>query len=206
MFLSMQCTVSKWTQNGHECSLVRSLCANACVHLYVCSFLFIQGLVHKEPSNVCCSNFCLTSRRVKQKVVDVMPKFSAGDPKRPPTPPTPQYCSLWDEKGTILPHFNFCIHTYQDMQLKWCRVMGQKLRYGRPCTHDLPSTHNWLTQPHIASFLQISTKYLMLTSYPGSLEWIAAPLAWLTPRPAPKRVCLWLVGLSTDHPFSLISS
>ena len=93
-----------------------------------------------------------------------MPKFSAGGPKRPPTHPTPQYCPPWDEKGTILLLFKSCIHlhTYQDMQLKWCRVMGQKLRYGRPCTHDLPSTHNSLTQPHIASFLQNSTKYLML--------------------------------------------
>ena len=93
-----------------------------------------------------------------------MPKFSAGGPKRPPPPPT-QYCSPWDEKGAILLLFKFCIHlhTYPDLQLKWYRVMGQKLRYGRPCTHDLPSTHNWLTQPHIALFLQISTKYLMLT-------------------------------------------
>jgi len=132
-----------------------------------------------------------------------MPKFSAGGPKRPPTP---QYCSPWDEKGTILLLFNFCIHlhTYQDMQLKWYSVIGQKLRYRRPCTHDLPSTHNWLTQPHIASFLQIST--ILCWHYPGSLEWIAAPLSWLTPQPAPKRVCLWLVGLSTDPPISLISS
>ena len=87
-------------------------------------------------------------------------KILGGRPKK-----TPHYCSPWDEKGTILLLFKFCIHlhTYQDMQLKWCRVMGQKLRYGRPCTHDLPSTHNSLTQPHIASFLQNSTKYLMLT-------------------------------------------
>jgi hypothetical protein len=35
----------------------------------------------------------------KKKVVDVMPNFSAGGPKRPPTP---QYCPPWDEKGTIL--------------------------------------------------------------------------------------------------------
>jgi hypothetical protein len=87
-----------------------------------------------------------------------------GGPKRPPTHPHPPLLPAWDEKGTILLIFNFCIHlqTYQDMQLKWCRVMGQKLKYGRPCTHDLSSTHNWLTQPHIASFIGISTKYLML--------------------------------------------
>jgi hypothetical protein len=40
--------------------------------------------------------------------------------------------------------------------------MGQKLRNGRPCTHDLTGTHNWLAQPHIAFFLQNSTDYLMV--------------------------------------------
>jgi hypothetical protein len=29
--------------------------------------------------------------------------------------------------------------------------MGQKLRYGRPCTRELPGTHNWLAQSRIAS-------------------------------------------------------
>jgi len=42
--------------------------------------------------------------------------------------------------------FQFCIHLHihQDLKLKYCRVMGQKLRYGRPCTrghgHGLPTT------------------------------------------------------------------
>ena len=40
--------------------------------------------------------------------------------------------------------------------------MGQKLRYGRPCPHDSPGTHNWLAQLHIASFFHNSTDYLML--------------------------------------------
>jgi hypothetical protein len=35
---------------------------------------------------------------------------------------------------------------------------------------------------------------------PGRLEWIAAPLAWLTPRHAPERACLWLLVVSTDPP------
>ena len=40
--------------------------------------------------------------------------------------------------------------------------MGQKLRYGHPCTRDLLSTNNWLAQSHIASILLNSTDYLML--------------------------------------------
>jgi hypothetical protein len=40
--------------------------------------------------------------------------------------------------------------------------MGQKLRYGRPCTHDLPGTNNWPAQPQIASIFQNSTDYLKL--------------------------------------------
>ena len=39
--------------------------------------------------------------------------------------------------------------------------MGQNLRYGRPCTRDLPGTHNWLTQSHIAS-ISSGFHYLML--------------------------------------------
>jgi len=41
---------------------------------------------------------------------------------------------------------------------------------------------------------------------PGSLEWIPAPLAWLTLRPGPKGVCLWLLDMSTDPPFYPICS
>jgi hypothetical protein len=42
--------------------------------------------------------------------------------------------------------------------------MGQKLRYGRPCTHDLPGTQNWLAQPHIAS-IPSEFHYLMLEQF-----------------------------------------
>ena len=40
--------------------------------------------------------------------------------------------------------------------------MGQKLRYGRPCTRDLPCTHNWLAQSHITFISSDSNDYLML--------------------------------------------
>jgi len=83
--------------------------------------------------------------------------------------------------------------------------MRQKLRYGRPCTHDLPGTHNWLAQLHIASFFRVPLT-ISCWHNPGSLEWVAAPLAWLTPRPAPERLCLWLLDMSTDPPFYPICS
>ena len=142
--------------------------------------------------------FMAICRRVNKKLLDVIrrhAKFLGGWPKKPPPPPpNTAPAPPWDEKGTILLSFKFCIHlhTYQDMQLKWCRVMGQKLRYGRPCTRNLPGTHNWLAQSHIASIsseLQNCTGYLMLT-----LSWKfgvnRCSFGLTTPRPAPKRVCL----------------
>jgi len=76
-------------------------------------------------------------------------------PLRDHPPPKPPFqCPHPNKKGTILLLFEFCIHlhTHQDLELTCCRVMGQKLRHGRPCTRDLPGTHNWLAQSHIASF------------------------------------------------------
>jgi len=80
-------------------------------------------------------------------------------PLRDLPPHTPLQCPHPDKKGTNLLLFKFYIHlhTYEDLRLTCCRVMGQKLRYGRPNTHDLPGTHNWLAQPHVASFVQNST-------------------------------------------------
>jgi hypothetical protein len=74
-----------------------------------------------------------------------------------------------DEKGTNLSLFKVGIHlhTYQDLKLKCCRVMGQKLKYGRPCTHYLPAgTHYWLAQSHIAS---ISSVFHYLTLAHGTI-------------------------------------
>ena len=55
------------------------------------------------------------------------------------------------------------LHTHQDPELKCCIAIRQKLRYGRPCTRDVPGTHNWcLHSPTLLPFLQNSTDYLML--------------------------------------------
>ena len=85
-----------------------------------------------------------------------------------PPPQPPVQCSHPDKKGTNLLLFGFCIHLHtQDLKLKCCRVMGQKLRHGRPCTHDLPGTHNWLAQPHIDSISSNLT--ISCWHNPGSL-------------------------------------
>jgi len=79
--------------------------------------------------------------------------------------------------------------------------MGPKLRYGRPCPHDLPGTHNWLAQ---LTLLPFSRFQLTISCWhnPGSLEWVPVPLAWLTPWPAPERLCLWFFDMHTDPPFT----
>jgi len=53
-----------------------------------------------------------------------------------PPPKPPFQCPYPDKKGTNLFLIKFCIHlhNHQDLKLKCCRVLGQKLRYGRPCT------------------------------------------------------------------------
>ena len=78
----------------------------------------------------------------------------------PPTPKPPFQCFHPDKKGTNLLLFEFCIHLHTHQDLKCCKCMGRKLRYGRPCTYDQPSIHTWLAQPHIASIF--SKFYLML--------------------------------------------
>jgi len=58
--------------------------------------------------------------------------LAPSDP--PPTSNPPFRCPHPDKKGTNLLLFQIGIrlHTHQDLKLKCCRVMGQKLRYGRP--------------------------------------------------------------------------
>jgi len=125
------------------------------------------------------------------------------DPPPPPLPPKPPFrCPHQDKKGINLLLFQLGIHlhTHQDLKLKCSRVMGQKLRCGRPCTRDLPSTQKWLAQSHIAS---ISSLTISCWHNPVNLEWFAAPLAWLAPRPASRlrilrslgRCCLGKVDL-----------
>ena len=93
------------------------------------------------------------ARKAKQNWWTSRVKFGLDPPEGPPTPPTPTHYPHPDKKGTDLLFYQIGIHlhTHQDLQLKCCRVMGQNLRYGHPCTRDLPGTHNWLAQSHIAS-------------------------------------------------------
>jgi len=80
--------------------------------------------------------------------------FLGWAPQRDHPPPKPPFqCPHQTRKGTNLLLFDFYIHlhTHQDLKLNCCRFMGRNLRYGRPCTHDVPGTHNWLAHSHIAS-------------------------------------------------------
>jgi len=92
-------------------------------------------------------------RRKKKLPRKARVSYGADSSDPPPTPQGPNHWPQPDKKGTNLLLFKFRIHlhSYQDLQLKRCRVMGQKLRCGRPDTHVLPGTHNWLTQPQTAS-------------------------------------------------------
>jgi len=82
-----------------------------------------------------------------------------------PPPKTPPSAPTQTKRVPICSFLYSCIHlhTHQDLKLKCCRVIGQKFRYGRPCTHDLPGTHNCLHSPILLPFLQNFTVYLMLT-------------------------------------------
>ena len=116
----------------------------------------------------------------------------------PPKPPF-QYPSS-DKMGTNLLLFEFCIHlhTHQDIKLKCRRVMGQRLRHGRPCTHDLPGTHNWLAHCSISSDFY----YLMLAlSWKSGVNCCSIGLSY----PA-ACLCLCLWDTFTDFPFCPICS
>jgi len=91
--------------------------------------------------------------------------FGLDPPAPPPLPPNPPSSAPIWTKG--VPNCSFFqigihLHTHQDLKLKCCRITGQKLRYSCPCTHDLPGTHNWLAQSHIASIPSEFHNYIML--------------------------------------------
>jgi len=137
-------------------------------HLYsICTQLFkyeIQLALLLKKHNV----FLPNSSRTLYKTQPIHPKISmrcrrvffyffgwhvsfwGGNPEGPPTPKNPLPVPPLDKKGYQSAPFSNR-HTHHDLKLKRCRVMGGKLRYGRPCTRDLPGTHNWLAQSYIAS-------------------------------------------------------
>ena len=128
------------------------------------------------PNPLQCSHpeiLCLSPRRV------FLGKFLWWNPRGPPTPQTPLPVLPPRQKGCQSAPF-YKLHPsvpHQDLKVKCCRVMGQTLRYGRPCTHDLPGTHNWLAQPHIAF---ISSDLYRLSHAGTSLEvWSELLLHWL---------------------------
>jgi len=78
-----------------------------------------------------------------------------GGPLRGTTrPPNPPSCAPTQTKRVPICSFlnsaSICILN-QIWNWIFAKLRGKKLRYGCPCTHDLPGNHNWLAQPHIAS-------------------------------------------------------
>ena len=96
--------------------------------------------------------------------------FLGWTPLRAPPPKPPFQCSHPNKKGTNLFLFQIGIHlhAHQDLKLKCCRVMGQKLRYGRPWTRDLLGTHNWLAKSHNTSI----SSYFHWLSHAGTILWV----------------------------------
>jgi hypothetical protein len=120
-----------------------SLCAYACVCVCVSVCLCLCVSV--------CVFLCLCAGGCFFWTTRIL--FGVGTLCPPPPPKPPFQCPHPDKKGTnlLLLYAGIHLHIYQDLKLKCCRIMGQKLRYGRPCTRDLPGTHNWHAQSNIAS-------------------------------------------------------
>jgi len=119
-----------------------------------------------------------------------------------PQPPKPPFqCPHQTKRGTNLLLFNsvsICIlikiWNWSVAELwgkSWDTDAHAHMTYRAPKT----GLHSPTLLPFFSGFHWISCWH-----NPVSLEWIAAPLVWLIPRPAPKRVCLWLSDMSTDPP------
>ena len=124
-------------------------------------------------------------------------------PAGPPTPQPPLPVSPPKQKGYQSAPFKI-LHPSAYSSRPESEVLqsyGAKMETRTPM-HIWPTRHPQLacTAPCCFEFLRI-----LLAIYcwhnPGCLEWIAAPLAWRTTRPGPKRVCLWLLDMSKDPPF-----
>ena len=140
-----------------------------------------------------------------------MPKFSAGGPKRPPTPPHPPILLPQGQKGyhsapfiTLNPSAYLPRYAIEVVQ-----SYGAITEIRTPM-HTWPTSHPLLacTVPHCSRFFRNSPEIPWLSHAGTILEvWSdVAPLAWLTLRPAPKRMFLWLLDTSTDPPFHPICS
>jgi hypothetical protein len=116
-------------------------------------------------------------------------------PRAPPPPKPPFQCPHPDRKGTNLLLFGFCIHlhTHQDLKLKCCRALKQKLRYRRPCTwptrhpqltclasrcFEFPEFQQWLS--HTGTILEVWSEMLLhwLDSHCGQHPSACASYFW----------------------------
>ena len=132
-------------------------------------------------------------------------------PEGPPTPKTPLPVPLPDKKGYHSAPL-WILHPSAYSSRPETAVLQS---YGaiteiRTPMHTWPTSHPLLacTVPHCSRFFRNSPEIPWLSHAGTILEvWSdVAPLAWLTLRPAPKRMFLWLLDTSTDPPFHPICS
>jgi len=123
-------------------------------------------------------------------------------PAGPPTPQPPLPVSPPKQKGYQSAPFKI-LHPSAYSSRPESEVLqsyGAKMETRTPM-HIWPTRHPQLacTAPHCFHFFSIPLS-ISCWQNPGNLKWNAASLAWLTPRPAPERVCLWLLDMSAAPP------
>jgi len=115
--------------------------------------LFRLHIKFPNSHQSCRLNYQALYRRQEKNYEGNMYYFWDGPPNPPPTPQTPLPMPPPGQKGyQSAPFTNRLPSAYSSRpEIDVLQSYGAKTRYGRPCTHDQPGTHNWLAQSHIAS-------------------------------------------------------
>ena len=129
------------------------------------------------------------------------------DPSDGPPPQTPLPVPSPRQKGYQPAPFEFCIHLHTHQDLKCCRVLGQKVRYGRPCTRTTRHPQLACTALHCFQFFSIPPVIILipLSIYAGTnLVWSGLLFQWLdSPRGLHPSTCASLTcGHVYRHPLS----
>ena len=136
-------------------------------------------------------------------MVDVTCKFWCGPPWGTTNPLAPLPVLPPRQKGNQSASL-LIMHPFAYSSRPWTKVLqsyGARTEIRTPM-HTWPTRHPQLAcaARHCHCFRPLLTISCWHDS--RSLEWTAASLAWLTPRSGPKHVCLWLLDISTDPPFT----
>jgi len=132
--------------------------------------------------------------------------FWAGPPWLPLPPPLnpPSGAPTWTKRVPIYSFSNGHPSAYSSrFETKVLQSCGAKTEIRTPM-HTWPTRHP-LMACAVLPFLQNSNDYFMLAQSCKSGV-ICCFIGWLTLRPAPERVFLWLLDMSTDPPLNPICS